>query len=331
MILQEADFKLKVPVFNSIGWTLLEASVEQAEEDILKPLLGRTEYDNLVTASGSLPYTGNTLALYNKLKAPLAQMAAYLATDDLDVNVTSFGFTVKKTEDESPASQMRVAKFKMSQLRKAMSGFDRLLTWLEEEKATYTDWANGNGYTELKQGFLNTTAEFQDVVEINSSRYLFMRLRPHRRKVESTELKNVLSSDLYDEIKAEIVAGSISADNTALLPMIRDGVANRSIAKGFLALNLEVSEMGYLVSGMQESSTMNMKKPAKDTHADSLIRNYNTEADASFQALETYLNTNATASKYAAYFNSDVYEAPLETNEGNPPYINDADSAGFVF
>ena len=81
-ILQEADFKTAVPVFQSMAWRIMLPSVNQAERDYLKPLLGADEYATLLTASASLPYTGNTLALYNEVKEPLAQMAAYLATPD---------------------------------------------------------------------------------------------------------------------------------------------------------------------------------------------------------------------------------------------------------
>lgn len=328
-ILQEDDFKAAVPVFESMAWGIILPSVEQAEEDYLKPILGTTEYDNLVTASGSLPYAGTTLALYNKLKAPLAQISAYLAAPDLDVNLSTHGFTVHKDETSAPASQKRVEQFRLSQLRKAMSGFDRLLAWLEANKATYTDWAAGEGYTELKQGFVNTTAEFNAVVDIAGSRHLFMRLRPYRRKVEQYELKSYLGADLYDEIKTEIEAGSISADNQALLPFIHEAVCNRAIAKGILPLNLQIDERGHLVQGIQESHTMKMQQHAKDAHLDTMVKQYNAEADAFFEKIRSYLNANASASKYAVYFNSDLYVDPEGSNPNEDRYENQAEDPLF--
>lgn len=330
-ILQEADFKAAVPVFKSMAWGILSASVNQAERDYLKPILGTTEYNNLLAASASLPYTGADLALYNELKEPLAQIAAYLAVPDLDLNWSTHGFTVHKDENSAPASQTRVDALRTSQLRKGMAGFDALLEWLEANKATYTDWAAGEGYTELKQGFVNTTAEFNAVVDINNSRYLFQRLRPHRRKVEQYELKSYLGTDLYDEIKAEILAGSVGADNTALLPFIHEAVSNRAIAKGILALNLQINEHGYLVSGLQESHTMSMAKKAKDEHIDTLVKQYNAEADAFFEKLRSYLNANATASKYAVYFNSNLYVDPTSADPNADRYQNQADDPLFIF
>lgn len=329
MILQEADFKAAVPVFKSLAWPIMAASVEQAEQDYLLPLLGATTFDALETEAPT--FTGNNVALYAKLKAPLAQMAAYLAAPDLDLNLSTHGFTVHKDENSAPASQTRVNEFRSSQLRKAMSGFDRLLAWLEANKATYTDWAAGEGYTELKQGFVNTTAEFNAVVDINKSRYLFQRLRPHRRKVEQYELKSYLGADLYDEIKAQIIAGSISADNTALLPFIHEAVCNRAIAKGILALNLQINEHGYLVSGLQESTTMNMAKKAANEHIDTLVKQYNAEADAFFEKLRSYLNANASATKYAVYFNSDLYVDPNGEDSNEDRHQNKADDPLFIF
>ena len=329
-ILQEADFKAKVPVFNSMAWGLMEGSVEVAERDFLKPLLGAAEYDTLVTASASLPYSGNALALYNELKAPLAQMAAYFATYDLDVNITSRGFVVRKTEEEAPASQTRVENFRQSQLRKAMSGFDALLEWLEDNKATYTDWSAGEGYTELKQGFVNTTAEFQDKVDIGNSRYLFMRLRPYRRRVEDKELKTTLGTALYNEIKAEIVADSISSDNQTLLPMIHDAVANRAMARGIVMLNLQPTEIGYLMQGIQHSQTMKMPKQGKNEHIDSLVKQMNADADQAFQDLVKYLNANATSSTYANFFTSDQYVAPDDDEDDDFDRNTDADASIFI-
>ncbi len=330
-ILQEVDFKAKVPVYNSLTWDLLEASVEMAEEDYLKPLLGTTEYDNLVTASASLPLSGSSLALYNKLKTPLAQITAYLAAPDLDVNVTTHGFTVSKSDTSAPASQARVNSFRLSQLNKAMSGFDRLLTWLEENKATYTDWASGTGYTELKQGFVNTTAQYNEFVDIGNSRFLFMRLRSFRTKIERTELKRVLGDDLYDEIQAEIVADTVSADNAALLPYVREGVSCRSATQGVVALNLQLNEQGYLIHGVQESTTMNLKKQADNNHIDGMVRQWNQDADRAFGELREYLNANASATKYAVYFSSDLYVDPNGSDPDSDKFTNDASATSFVF
>lgn len=331
-ILQESDFKESVPVFQSMNFTrLILPSVRQAERDYLKPILGTVQYNALVADAASLPLTGDNVALYAELKEPLAQMAAFLAVPDVDLNLSTHGFTVHKDENSAPASQKRVAEFRLSQLRKAMAGFDALLEWLEANKATYTDWAAGEGYTELKQGFVNTTAEFNEVVDINNSRHLFMRLRPYRRKVEQYELKSYLGTDLYDEIKAEILADSISADNTALLPFIHQAVCNRAIAKGILALNLQIDERGHLAAGIQESHTMKMEQHAKDAHIDTLVKQYDAEADAFFEKLRIYLNENATASKYAVYFNSDLYVDPNGADPNEDKHQNQSEDPLFIF
>jgi len=330
-ILQETDFKNSVPVLKSLSWSLLNASVQQAERDYLKPILGSTEYSNLVTASASLPLTGSTLALYDQLKEPLAQMAAYLAVPDIDINLSTHGFTVHKDENSAPASQKRVEQFRLSQLRKAMAGFDALLEWLETNAATYPDWAAGEGYTELKQGFVNTTANFNEVVDINNSRHLFMRLRPYRRKVEQYELKSYLGTDLYDEMRTQITTNAVSADNQELIPFIKEAVANRAIAKGILALNLQIDERGYLSAGIQESHTMKMQQQAKDEHINTLVKQYNAEADAFFEKLRSYLNQEASASKYAVYFNSDLYVDPNGADPNEDRHENQGSDPLFIF
>ncbi len=330
-ILQEDDFKEAVPVFKSFSWRLLNASVLQAERDYLKPILGTTEYNNLVTASASLPLTGATLDLYNELKQPLAQMAAYLAVPDIDLNLSSHGFTVFKDETSAPASQKRVADFRLSQLRKAMAGFDALLDWLHANAATYTDWAAGEGFTEFKQGFVNTTAHFNEVVDINGSRHLFMRLRPYRQKVEHYELKSYLGADLYDEVRTQITTNTVSADNQELWPFIQQAVCHRAMAKGIIALNLQIDERGYLTAGIQESHTMKMQQVAKDEHINTLVKQHEAEADAFFEKLRNYLNANASATKYAVYFNSDLYVDPNGADPNEDRHQNDATDPLFIF
>ncbi|MGB1317303.1 MAG: DUF6712 family protein, partial [Flavobacteriales bacterium] len=285
-ILQEDDLKEAVPMFNSIPYELLHGSLRIAERKYLKPILDTAEYANQVAAAGSA--TGNDLALYNEIKDALANIVVYLAVPKFDTNMTSHGFTVKKTETEAPASQARVQNFRLSCLHDAMIGFDELLTFLETNKATYTDWAGGEGYTELKQGFVNTTAQFNEFVDINDSRYLFMRLREDRTKVERTELKSFLGEALFAEIQAEIVSDTVSADNTALLPFIREAVSCRAITRGIVRLSLQVDEQGYLIGGIQEAMTMKMKSQAKDEHIDGMVRQYNADADRAFGELREY-------------------------------------------
>ena len=328
-ILQESDLKAAVPMFKSIPYAMFDGSLRVAERQFLKPLLGAAEYANQVTAAGSA--AGADLALYNELKYALAHIAVFLAVPDLDVDITTHGIVVSKTETSAPASQKRVENLRLSQLSKAMSGFDELLEWLETNKATYTDWASGSGYTEFKQGFVNTTAQFQAFVDINSSRYLFMRLRPFRTKIERTELKRVLGELLYAEIQAEIVNGTVGADNTALLPLIREAVSTRSMTQAIVGLNMQVSEQGYLVSGIQESSTMNMKKHGPPDQLDGMVKQWNQDAEHAFGELREYLNANASATKYAVYFSSALYVDPNGIDKDEDKHRNLPSETSFVF
>lgn len=328
-ILQDADLKRAVPMFNSIPFSLFDGALRVAERDYLKPLLGDAEYANQVAAAGSA--AGTDLALYNELKYGLAHITVYLAIPDLDIDITTHGLNVSKSDTHAPASQKRVENLQLSQLSKAMSEFDGLLSWLEANKTTYTDWASGSGYTEFKQGFVNTTAQFQEFVDIGSSRYLFMKLRPFRTKIERTELKRVMGDALYAEVQAQIVAGSITTDNTALLPFIREAVSCRAITQGIVGLNLQLNEQGYLVHGVQESTSMNLKKQADNNHIDGMVRQWNQDADAAFGALREYLNTNASATKYAVYFSSTLYVSATSSDPDSDKFSNDAGATSFVF
>ena len=98
-----------------------------------------------------------------------------------------------------------------------------------------------------------------------------------------------------------------------------------------IALNLQIDERGHLAAGIQESHTMSMQKHAPDEHINTLVKQHAAEADAFFEKLRSYLNANASATKYAVYFNSDLYVDPNGSNPNEDRHENQGSDPLFIF
>ncbi len=117
-----------------------------------------------------------------------------------------------------------------------------------------------------------------------------------------------------------------------MLGYIREAVSCRSITQAIIGLNLKLSNQGYLVHGVQESTSTALKKPADNEHINGMVRQWNIDDDRAYGEVRQYLNANASASKYAVYFNSTTYEKPASSTDPNPNlFENDANATSFVF
>ncbi len=119
------------------------------------------------------------------------------------------------------AFQWQVADVKNYFLRKGYSGIDTMLAFLEKNKADYPLWVASDAYTVTLKFFINSSTAFSEEYNINNSRRTFLALQSVMKKIEAFEIEPTLTSDLFDLVKAEILASTVSTDNAALLKYIR--------------------------------------------------------------------------------------------------------------
>lgn len=219
------------PVAISVDITLLSPKFPDVINKFIQPFLGKeqmalleTWYDNNkseeLNDNDEVIHSLEYLLPY--VQRILVRFAIFMSVDELDLMLTNSGFVVTSNASVTPASTERVSKFKKSMEQAGWDAVELLLRFLEDNEAEYEAWATSTAYSKAVRGFVNAASEFDDKVMI--SRLDFHRYRLTMDRIEYEKIIPVISQDLYDTIKAEILADDVSADNEVILPLIKNAI-----------------------------------------------------------------------------------------------------------
>jgi hypothetical protein len=287
----------------------------EAEQEVIK-ILGQQLYDTLVDHYNDDILSGPEQALLPFVQKPLANLAIYQFLQFGGMTISDAGVTLS-TNREQAAFQWQQLKAERAFLKDGYITMESLLSYLEAHKVDFPGWGNGTQYPALKEFFINTALEFQSYVNINRSRRTLTAMAPVMRNVEAFEIESLLTGTLFNAIKAEILAGSVSADNQALLSYIKPAVAHLTIAQAASELSMEITPEGAFIYTITASGASQIQKYA-EADPDRLARHkthHENVGKAYLQKLRAYLNATASSTKYAAYFASTNYEDPTTTSQ----------------
>jgi hypothetical protein len=304
------ELKAYLPASLTFNINDLKPYITRAEQRFIIPFLSKAQFDNLQTAYNAsiatipTPLSADNAALLDKVRAALANFAFMMYVPMGQVQIDSSGIRVSVTENNKPANPAQIENLIKSFSDGGYESTDTLIDFLEQNKSIYTLWAASSSYTEFKELFINTTAQFTESVFISPSmanaRRTFLSFRSTMKKVEDFFVMPIIAGDLFDEIKTQIAADTLTAENTKLLTMIRPAVANLTVAKA-IANNS--------VSYQENSITTDYKSDGlivADTNKLSLLRNQSVEDGQTYlKMLRDYLYANVDA--YPLFKNSAAY------------------------
>lgn len=303
-------------------------SINQASQTYILPILGKVQYDAVMSAcegaASDEDLTNDMKPLVNKVRLPLANYALAVAIPRLQTMISSAGVQINSNNSQKTAFGWQVKQAVESYLKAGDAAADALLDWLEENKLTYTDWAESSAYTVFKNCFVNTTAIFQAIRSINGSRKMFLQMKPYMEYIQDKHIKGTIGKEYYDELLAEIASGEITEENVVILDMIRKAVVNlaSSVAAGEMSVSLDAD--GILVKSSSNADDNPQKGNATEQRLGMLVNTWREMGESYLRELSDFLNSEATASVYATYFESSKYVSPA-TSTGiysNPNSFN---------
>ena len=89
---------------------------------------------------------------------------------------------------------------------------DEALEYLETNIVYFDDFDTTPTWTVIKSAFIPNTKTFNSIIDINSSRLTFLRLKSYAGLVEDMEIHPILGSVIFDYIKAEMVKDEPAVD-----------------------------------------------------------------------------------------------------------------------
>lgn len=295
------------------SFDVIENFIANAEKKEIKPILGSLLYEELVDS-----YEGSDMAekyedLLPYVQRPLAQFAYYNAVHILDIVHTESGFGVISTQGLAPASQNRVEAFKKSILKSAYDGIEALLQYLEENKSDFPTWVASSSYSSQFEHLIPTAREFHKWVNIDESRFLYLKLLPKMGEIEEFQVKGSISEDLFDELITDLQGSAdLSAAKTKLLKFLRPAIANLTMSDSLEGLATSIYAEGLM-----------MQYSANDLNRLNVLKNtFHKTGIAYLMKARGYILANL--DDFDAYVASDLYDSEITTVQ--PYYENDEDS-----
>ena len=214
----------------STPWNIFQIFLNDAKTAFLTPYLGASllakleSIDESSTAAEDKPYT----ALIPMVRRTLGPYAVGLATDEMSIATGDSGHTVVKSVTATPASDAKIAKAKESLFSRAWANMEVLLSYLEANSESITEWKDTRYQKNRKTTYFASAEEFQDngLVDIGYSRLTFEKLRSLIIRIENSEVANLLGS-VAGIILATTEDATQLAKNNKMLVLVRAFIGTR--------------------------------------------------------------------------------------------------------
>jgi hypothetical protein len=283
-----------VNVFDAI-----DPYLKMAESDLINRWIGKDMFDEMVTFwnNGSPASTEPKATLLTHIRNIIAHnaMRAYVPVGQVQMSET--GVHIQSSADKKTAFEWQIKNLEDSFKKVESIALEDMLVLLLSDLTTFATWKSSSLYADMAGHLVNTASSFSKYAYINNSQLFFVELLPDIRNAEQLFIIPAISQEYYDALITEIKAGSISADNEAVLKYLRPALS------------------------LYAKSTFDQRQKINTTTMEHNANRFLARAI-------DYLNTNASASKFSEYYTSECYTAPASYS--NKSFDNSADNKIFV-
>lgn len=312
----------------SVGsdFVTLQPYIDKAELLFVKPILGADLYEHLCSYMDGDRDDEATEALLKKVQRVLAYYTYYLYIPIGQLNITESGIHITTTDTKKTAFEWQIKELRRSMLESAHTFADDLITYLEaldtggsgsgsasgsETTSTLYDlWAQSSGYTNTHDLIFVTAEDFNEYFFINKSRRLFVQLRAIIKAVTEKSIKANISAAYCAELITKRNGGTLTADDDTILAKIKYALAHLTMARCIVEISPDLwpeGLFGYYI-GTADSGTITYPEKLAQLRA-----TLQQDGESELKDVQVYLDANASATKYATYFESDTYQAPDAT------------------
>jgi len=290
-------------VGNGTEFNRVKPHISNAETAYIQPLLGsglftqlQDYYDAKPLGSGSSDFNVEQMeALLLKIQKSLIHLAYWMGFQVLNATISDSGF--KRTETTTTKGLYHYQEDELKEYFKTagFNAMDEALEYLETNIVYFDDFDTTPTWTVIKSAFIPNTKTFNSIIDINSSRLTFLRLKSYAGLVEDMEIHPILGSVIFDYIKAEMVKDEPAAKVLAILPYIRKPIAYLSTAMLMEESGADLTEKGlYFESTSATTISGKNKQPANADRIALLAARNRSLGNAYLDQLKSYLAANTT-------------------------------------
>jgi hypothetical protein len=289
-----------LPIGVGNNFNVLKPHIANAELSFVKPLLGGALYEELTEFYDGMPYAEPTevqeamLELLGKVQHSLIHLAYYSGFDFLNVLVSDKGFSRIESEFTKGLYKYQEQNLKDYFKSAGFNGLDDVLIFIEGNIAHFGEFKLSSNWTVLKQSFLPSVFVTESIpFNLNSSRLIFLSLKPSVSYIEDTVISKILGPKIYAYIKAEMVKDAPAPKVLTILPYIRKPLVYLASALFMEETGAELGDKGLFFTAVN-TSTENIvqKQPSEQARILALIARNQKIGIEYLSALKAFLNAN---------------------------------------
>lgn len=318
-----AQIQLYFPVDKDFSYDRLKPFIQDAEDNYIAKVLGAAQLAALQTALETNTFTTPLTNLLDAVRKPLIKLTFYAAAPTIKLRWNNGGIQKLESADYSNAEGGDVYFARVQHLIDGYRGLDALYKFLFDNKASYPLWTADSSYTQFTTYFVNTSEKFGQHVAACKNRWLYAQLIPEMDTVEQLRIKGALGETFYNTLKTKFAAGTLTSEETTLVNKLSKVIALFTYAK--VLTDPTIRETLRIANAASADDLSNKGTATADYRAEyaALASQKEKEAESLMAQAITYLNAKATASIFADWYISDLYEAPSDTDPRTQQYSND--------
>ena len=185
---------------NALSWETMAGPLEQAWQLFVVPLLGDelcATVDSIFGKAASERSVEEKRVLWY-VQGAVANLALWHSFTELNVRLTDQGHQRQETENFKSVYKYQERELCQSYRNKGFNSLDGLMAYLDAHSSVFSGWSAAPANVRRKKAVVRNTGEVNDVVFINSSTIVFLRLQPILARLEQTDLPVILGRKLYD-------------------------------------------------------------------------------------------------------------------------------------
>lgn len=294
------------PFSGTPNFVSISPTIQMVEEKYLIDIIGTELYNKLNTAyKNATAETDLQPALLLLLTRCRLMCGSYIAHHYIsisDINLTDAGARRLETEKDKTAFQYQVTNFKKETLQTAEMYAEKLLEFLEENKADYPEWVTSKQFIIYRKLFIKSAKEFNEIYRTIAPYRNYWAMRFKMIDVEEITINEAITEPLFADLKTKALTAAYTfteAENE-LLFMLKKAIVYYTVAQAVPALSIRIDDFGLTVTkGETNTNDSNKLIDANETKISHLIRSAESSAKSWLNKAVKYINNNAT--EFAAY------------------------------
>lgn len=311
-----SQFQVEIPTAATVeNFADVEPYIRSAELWLKNHILGDELYAFLDADESSTNENDEVLRL---CRSVIANHAYWDAIPFLDVVHTNSGFAVISANNKVPASKERVERLMAQCLIRRDSLIELLIACLESHEEYWDDWKGNEVFGNMFNSLIPTLEVFRKYHHI-TDRATLDKLRGAIVTIQNTTVADVISKDYVDELVEAQKDNDFSAEDNAILEMLRDAICKLSLAWGIESMSITIDTAGAVTLKGQENYPGSI---ASDTRLLMYKQSFEKAGIQMLDRVVDYMVKNI--EDYTTFAASTEYAARIQTG-----YVNDADSSLF--